>query len=98
MGDDEMEEGEDEMEEGEADMEEGDEDDEFIEMDQDQDDDEFVSDDEDEASEKPPKAIPIEKDTVGINHTTKSESSGVSDIDVDDYGSSEEEYDSDELD
>lgn len=45
-----------------------------------------------------PKAIPIAKDTVGINHATKSESSGVSDIDVDDYGSSEDDYDSDELD
>jgi len=57
-----------------------------------------VSDNENSDNEKVPKAIPIAKDTVGINHATKSESSGVSDIDVDDYGSSEDEYDSDELD
>ena len=82
------------MEEGEDMMEEAE--DEYIEMDH-ENDDEFVSDKESD-EEKVPKAIPIGKDTVGINHVTKEESSDVSDIDVDDYGSSSDEYDSDVLD
>lgn len=88
-GDEEMdsEEGEQEMEEGEMEEEE----------------DEFVSDDEaavekDDEGDEIPAAIPIAADTVGINNATKEESSEVSDIDVDDYGSSSDEYDSDELD
>lgn len=85
-------------------MEEEDED-EFV---SEQDGDEFVSD---EDHERIPKAIPIRKDTVGINNQTtgeveeeyesedEDENSGkVSDINVDDYGSDEEDYDSDELD
>ena len=64
--------GDEEMEEGEAEMEEGE--NEFIEMEgEDEDEDEFVSDNEDGETEKIPKAIPIAKDTVGINHATKSE-------------------------
>jgi hypothetical protein len=84
-----------EMEEGEDDMEEGEEEEDFIGMEEQQDDDEFVSEDNEDDI---PEAIPIEKDTVGINHANKSDDSGVSDIDVDDYGTSSEEYDSDELD
>lgn len=46
--------------------------------------------------EEIPDAVPIEGDT--IDHTAKQEEeSSISDIDVDDYGSSSEEYDSDEL-
>ena len=58
---------------------------------------ELVSEDEDEEA---PEAVPIGEDIVKINQERRVEESEVSDIDVDDYGSSDEssEYPSDELD
>jgi len=46
--------------------------------------------------EKVPEAVPITNES--INHETRdADSNSISEVDIDDYGSSSEEYDSDEL-
>ena len=89
------EEGEQEMSEGE--MGESEMDEEMGESEQDSE--EWLSDDDEgeKQDEKPPKAVPIDRNKiVSVNHERKEESSSVSDVDPDEFSSSDE-YDSDEL-
>ena len=63
----------------------------------------FVSDvsdeDEEEGEQEVPEAVAIsETEEAQVNHERRAESSEVSDVNVDDYGSSSDDYDSDELD
>jgi len=94
------EEGEMEMEEDQEEEQQEESEDEMLSGEEgEEEDEEFVSDVSDEDEEEAPEAVPIsETEDAQVNHERPAESSEVSDIDVDDYGSSSDDYDSDELD